>query len=89
MKMFSRLLAGSLFFAGMYSPLLTQTANTALRGSVSDPSGAVVSGAIVNLQNLASGQQFTKKADARGEYVFSPIVPGEYLITVSAAGFAD
>ena len=89
MKMFSRLLAGSLFFAGMYSPLLTQTANTALRGSVSDPSGAVVSGAIVNLQNLASGQQFTKKADARGEYVFSPIVPGEYRITVSAAGFAD
>jgi hypothetical protein len=87
--MFPRLLVGVIAFAGVCSTLQSQTATTALRGSVSDPSGAVVTGAVVNLQNLASGQQFTKKADGKGEFVFSPIVPGAYLIKVSAAGFAD
>jgi hypothetical protein len=89
MKIFTRLLTGVIAFAAICSPLLSQTSTTALRGSISDPSGAVVAGAVVELQNMTSGQQFMRKADGKGEYVFSPIVPGPYLIKVSAAGFAD
>jgi len=75
--------------AAICSSLNAQTATTALRGSVTDPSGAVVAGAVIDLESSATGQQTTRRTDGRGEYVFSPIDPGEYLIKVVAAGFAD
>ena len=84
-----RMLVGMFAVAAICSSLNAQTATTALRGSVTDPSGAVVAGAVIDLESSATGQQTTRRTDGRGEYVFSPIDPGEYLIKVVAAGFAD
>jgi hypothetical protein len=83
------MLVGMFAVAAICSSLNAQTATTALRGSVTDPSGAVVAGAVIDLESSATGQQTTRRTDGRGEYVFSPIDPGEYLIKVVAAGFAD
>jgi len=83
------MIAGMVAFAAICSTLTAQTATTALRGSVIDPSGAVVAGAAVDLDNPATGQQITRRTDGKGEYVFSPIDPGEYLIKVTAPGFAN
>jgi hypothetical protein len=84
-----KVLVGMVALAAICSSLNAQTATTALRGSVTDPSGAVVAGAVIDLESSATGQQTTRRTDGRGEYVFSPIDPGEYLIKVVAAGFAD
>jgi Carboxypeptidase regulatory-like domain len=65
-----------------------QTATTALRGNIADPSGAMISGATVTLDNLKTGLHLVKTADARGEYVFSPLDSGTYHIQVGAAGFS-
>jgi hypothetical protein len=89
MNLSLRLIAGVIAFAGICAALTAQTATTSLRGSVSDPSGAVVAGAVIDLKNLATGQDVSKQSDGKGEYVFSPIDPGEYLIKVAASGFTD
>jgi Carboxypeptidase regulatory-like domain len=71
------------------STVLAQTATTTLRGTVADPSGAFIPGATITLKYVASDLLSVKTTDSKGEYVFSPIEPGKYLITVSATGFAD
>jgi hypothetical protein len=64
------------------------TAFTAtLSGSVSDPSGAQLSGATILLTAPDRGitREFT--TDAAGTYVFSQLPPGVYTLQVSAPGF--
>jgi hypothetical protein len=69
--------------------LVAQTATTALRGDVTDPSGALIRGATITMVDAASGTHTVRTTDASGEYVFSPLLPGYYLIKVTAEGFAD
>ncbi len=64
-----------------------QNATTSLRGTVRDPSGAVVPGAVIQLEAKATGQHLTATASASGEYTLEQIAPATYTITVTAAGF--
>jgi hypothetical protein len=89
MKLRLKLLSGLIILTSTCNCVLAQTATTALRGSVSDPSGAVLVGATITLEDQASGVQNAKRTDVMGEFVFSPITPGKYLIKVSSAGFAE
>ena len=66
-----------------------QNATTSLRGTIKDPSGALVSGATVTLADKASGQTVTAKSSSNGEYRFVQIQPAQYTITVSSSGFGD
>jgi Carboxypeptidase regulatory-like domain len=66
-----------------------QIATTSLRGTVKDPSGAVIPGATVTISNPANGQKLTAMSDAAGAYVFATIPPAQYTITVAASGFAN
>ena len=65
-----------------------QIASTSLRGSVSDPSGALVSGATIQIENGGTGFRLSRVSDAKGEYEINQIPPGTYVLTVSAPGFA-
>ena len=65
----------------------SQTATTTLRGVVSDPSGAVLSGVDVLITEPSIGFSQTHKTNAQGEYSFQQIQPGRYQIEVSARGF--
>ena len=66
---------------------LAQNATTSLRGTVKDPSGAVVPNASIVLEDKASGQKLTATADSSGDYQLVQIPPATYTITVHAGGF--
>jgi hypothetical protein len=68
---------------------LAQTATTSLRGTVKDPSGALVPGAKVTLVDATNGQTFADTANSGGLYSFPQIHPATYTITVSASGFGN
>lgn len=56
-------------------------------GTVTDPSGAVVSGAKVTLTNLGTNAALSTTAGSDGTYTFTPVRVGNYKIDVSAPGF--
>jgi hypothetical protein len=60
----------------------------AIRGTVTDPSGAVVPGATIHLADPVSQYDQTTTSDATGQFVFSNVPFNPYTITVSARGFA-
>jgi Carboxypeptidase regulatory-like domain len=70
------------------SASLAQTSETgALTGTVTDPSGAVISGATVIATNVGTGQSRTTTTDSNGSYKLSLLPPGNYSVKFSAAGF--
>jgi hypothetical protein len=58
-----------------------------IRGSVVDPSGAVVRGAAVEIQNPASSFDRTVQTDAQGNFEFANVAFRNYHLTVTAPGF--
>jgi hypothetical protein len=64
-----------------------QNATTSLRGVIKDPSGAVVPGATITLENKAVGQKYTATSKASGEYQMVQLPPAKYVVTVTAKGF--
>jgi hypothetical protein len=59
-----------------------------LRGTITDPSGAVVPNASVVLREPATGVLVRQSpSDGQGNYEFPDIKPGTYRVTVDAAGF--
>ncbi len=61
----------------------------AVTGTITDPTGAVVPGAMVTLANTQTGVQKTAQTNSSGIYRFDFIVIGTYNLTVSARGFAE
>lgn len=61
---------------------------TALNGNVTDPSGAAISGATVELTNVGTSAKRTGLTDAAGLYSFAQLNPGKYGLVVRAPGFA-
>ena len=69
------------------SALLAQTDAGVLRGQVSDPSGATVSGASV-IMTPASGSPTVVQSNGQGNYEFKTLPAGKYTLTVAAPGFS-
>src|SRR5579859_20024 len=68
---------------------LSQTAPTStLTGTVVDATGGAVANAPLELTNTATRWTRRGATDRQGRFLFSPIPPGIYDLTVSAAGFA-
>lgn len=67
-------------------PLSAAQQTAAIEGLVSDPTGASVAGAMVE---LVSGLASTRSAatDDEGRYRFDDLPPGEYTVQVTASGF--
>jgi hypothetical protein len=77
------------FSAVALTPSAAQGGNAgAVRGTVTDPSGAVISSAAVHLVNSVSGLDRTATTDALGQFEISNVPFNPYRISVSAAGFA-
>jgi hypothetical protein len=56
-------------------------------GTITDPSGAVVPKAEVQLVNVGTNATLTQPTSEAGQYVFPSVTPGAYTITVKMAGF--
>ena len=67
---------------------LAQTATTSLRGTITDPNGALVTNAELTLSNTATGFSRTTKTAGDGVYQFLQVPPATYTLTVQAGGFA-
>jgi len=57
-------------------------------GTVTDPSGAVIPGASVGIENRVTGYKRTMNTDANGSFRFDNIPPNKYALSVSAQGFS-
>src|SRR5271170_4238349 len=62
---------------------------TLLRGTVTDPQGGVITGAIVTLSNAGTGFNRSVTSNSSGEYQFVQIAPGTYKIDATMVGFAQ
>ncbi|HKF48631.1 MAG TPA: TonB-dependent receptor [Terracidiphilus sp.] len=70
------------------SPLQAQKVTGSVTGVVTDPSGAVVSGAHVTAHNIDTGVDTATTTDSSGVYTIEFLPIGHYQVTVQANGFA-
>ena len=75
------------FLIAMTTLVLAQSGTTSLRGTVTDPSTAAVSGAKVTLTSPETGFTRTVTTNATGNYEFLQLQPGTYELTVEMPGF--
>lgn len=76
-----------LLMSGSSVSLAQTTGSATLRGSVKDPSGAVVSKATVTLINLRTTGERKTTTNSEGNYVFAAVDPGPYTVRIEAGGF--
>src|SRR5215831_7146850 len=68
--------------------LCAQTAGTGvIVGTVTDPTGASISGANVTLSDVATNAVRTATTNEAGRYDFPNVPPGKYSITIAKSGF--
>jgi len=77
----------ALAFAGLAANAQSGNAGT-VRGTVTDPSGAVIPKAIVRISNPVSQFERTVTTDATGQFTIPNVPFNPYQIEVSAKGFA-
>jgi hypothetical protein len=68
-------------------PIYAQNTYGSAVGTISDRSGAVISGATVVLTNVDTGDKRTTAANSSGDYQFVNLLPGNYKLDVQNAGF--
>lgn len=84
----SLLLAGSLVLSLFCTTLLyAQTTNGNLRGSVTDPNGAVLPNATVTVKNRDTNALRKAVTNEEGTFAVDNLAPGEYEVTVEVRGF--
>src|SRR3954470_2961416 len=66
---------------------LAQTGTSSVAGTVTDPQGNVVAGALVSLTNPAKNFSRVQTTNKSGAYSFNGIPPDTYVIEVTATGF--
>lgn len=65
-----------------------QTYSGGLRGSITDPSGATISGASITLTDEATEQTRITKSDSAGAYAFNALKPSVYTLHIEAGTFS-
>ena len=68
-------------------PAMGQVLKGSISGTVTDPQGAVVSGAQVKATNLGTAAVFTTTSDSSGLYRFNLLPVGNYKVEISAPNF--
>ncbi len=88
-KLFFKFIAIVLSIAGIFGGVArAQLAGTgAISGTVQDPTGAVVPGATVTATNTDTNVQTVRPTTGAGDYNITPLIPGNYTVTVAAKGF--
>jgi hypothetical protein len=74
-------------FSTIFWTVQAQSNSGSISGTVTDPSGAVVPGATVTVENPVSGYLRTAKTDSAGRYQFTNLPFNPYHLAVTATGF--
>ena len=80
------LLLLALAFSFSTSAAHAQT-TASISGTVQDPSGAVIPGALVTLTNEATNESHKIESNGAGLYAFPSLSPGKYSLKAAAKGF--
>src|SRR6516225_5463122 len=78
------ILACSLTLAGV---ALAQSDRGTITGTVSDPAGAVVAGAPVEIKNVQTGSVYQAGTSATGNYTLAQLPAGQYELSITVPGF--
>ena len=79
------LIAGVVLFGPAHS--FAQSTGGTILGRVTDRSDAVIGGAVVKVQNVATGAVRAITTSPSGEYSATQLLPGNYQVTAEQAGF--
>ncbi len=85
MRRFCAAVALALLFTA--ANLLAFSVKSSILGTVTDATGAVVSGATVTVTNTGTNSSRQVTTNAQGDYLVAELDPGQYSVTVEAAGF--
>ena len=66
---------------------LAQAGRGGINGIVTDPTGAIIPGAKVLVENRATGIRLSTVSSSAGLYSFVSLAPGTYEVSASAKGF--
>lgn len=66
---------------------LAQVVSGTILGTVSDPSGAVLSGVVVQVTNQQTGRTRSTQTDSLGNFTLPQLAPGRYHLLTTAKGF--
>lgn len=81
----STVLAFALF--GLLAPYAYADVNGTIRGTVTDPQGAVIAGASVKIVNVATNLERNVTTSEVGTFEAPQLLPGTYTVTISKTGF--
>ncbi len=84
---FVRALLGVMLPILLAATILAQGTTSRVTGTVTDQSGAAVTGATVTLTNTATTATFTTTTSTSGVYVFESVQVGAYTVAVTKDGF--
>jgi hypothetical protein len=76
-----------LFVLLLPGSIRAQFSSADVLGTVTDATGAVLTGATVTIKNTGTGITRTAETSKTGEYLFTPLQIGTYEVTVEAKGF--
>jgi len=82
-------LAGVLCVAAFAAPAAQNGNSASIRGTVTDPSGAVIPEAAVAISNSVSGFNRSVQTNATGQFEIDNVPFNPYDVTVSASGFSS
>ncbi len=71
----------------LFTPAARAQFRASIQGVVTDPAGAVVSGATVSLTDTATNHTSTATTSSGGVYTFNALPPSRFTLTVEAPGF--
>ncbi|HYK57843.1 MAG TPA: TonB-dependent receptor [Bryobacteraceae bacterium] len=71
------------------SAILAQSDRGTITGTVSDPAGAVVAAAPVQIKNVETGAVYQAGTSATGNYTLAQLPAGQYELSVSVPGFKN
>ena len=82
-----RLVAIAFFFVFFSTLLFGQAGTGTITGVVSDPAGAVIAGASIEVRNTDTNAPYPTVTTDTGAYTVTRLPPGPYSVSVSAPGF--
>lgn len=82
-----RLVGVVLCFLCAATAAFAQAGAGTLTGTITDPAGAVVASASVEVRNTQTGLVYTVASTTTGNYTVSQLPPGTYNLTITVAGF--